>query len=105
MSHVPLTLPPAASAADGAMRPAPAAPRPSTACRRFNVRVISTPRVVLGTLNQAIIRAEQLDRMEGMVNRAKEAGARVLCGGELESGSRPDGGYALRARLPLVLAR
>ena len=26
-----------------------------------------------------IIRAEQLDRMEGMVNRAKEAGARVLC--------------------------
>ncbi len=29
-----------------------------------------------------IIRAEQLDRMEGMVNRAKEAGARVLCGGK-----------------------
>ena len=29
-----------------------------------------------------IIRAEQLDRMEGMVDRAREAGARVLCGGK-----------------------
>jgi len=29
-----------------------------------------------------IIRAEQLDRMEGLVNRARDAGARILCGGK-----------------------
>jgi aldehyde dehydrogenase (NAD+) len=29
-----------------------------------------------------IIRAEQVDRMEGLVDRAKQAGARVLCGGK-----------------------
>jgi len=29
-----------------------------------------------------IIRGEQLDRIEGLVDRAKEAGARVLCGGK-----------------------
>src|SRR5947209_1364134 len=34
-----------------------------------------------------IIRGEQLDRIEGLVDRAREAGARVLCGGK-----RGDGG-------------
>jgi aldehyde dehydrogenase (NAD+) len=29
-----------------------------------------------------IIRLEQLERIEGLVNRAREAGARILCGGE-----------------------
>ncbi|OBH11789.1 aldehyde dehydrogenase [Mycobacterium sp. E342] len=36
------------------------------------------PAIVVGP----IIRLEQLERMEGLVNRAVEAGARVLCGGK-----------------------
>lgn len=38
----------------------------------------SLPTTVVGP----IIRREQLERVEGMVNRAREAGARVLCGGK-----------------------
>ncbi|MGV0045044.1 aldehyde dehydrogenase family protein [Mycobacterium colombiense] len=36
----------------------------------------------LTTVVGPVIRLEQLERMEGMVNRAREAGARVLCGGK-----------------------
>jgi aldehyde dehydrogenase (NAD+) len=35
-----------------------------------------------GNLVGPIIRLEQLERIEGLVNRAREAGARILCGGE-----------------------
>lgn len=35
-----------------------------------------------GNLVGPIIRAEQLERMEGLVDRARDAGARVLCGGK-----------------------
>ena len=46
-----------------------------------------------------IIRAEQLQRVEGLVNRAREAGARVLCGGK--RGDRGGKGFWY---LPTVVA-
>jgi aldehyde dehydrogenase (NAD+) len=46
-----------------------------------------------------IIRAEQLDRIEGLVDRAKQAGFRVLCGGE--RGDRGGKGFWF---LPTVVA-
>lgn len=46
-----------------------------------------------------IIRAEQLERIEGLVGRAREAGARVLCGGK-----RGDGGGKGFWYLPTVVA-
>lgn len=52
-----------------------------------------------GNVVGPIIRLEQLERIEGMVNRAKEAGARVLCGGE--RGDRNGRGFWY---LPTVIA-
>lgn len=52
-----------------------------------------------GTVVGPIIRAEQLQRIEGMVDRAKEAGARVLCGGK--RGDRGGKGFWY---LPTVVA-
>ena len=43
-----------------------------------------------------IIRAEQLDRMEGMVDRAKQAAARVLCGGKRGDRAARDSGTSRR---------
>jgi aldehyde dehydrogenase (NAD+) len=52
-----------------------------------------------GNVVGPIIRLEQLERIEGMVNRAREAGARVLCGGE--RGDRDGKGFWY---LPTVIA-
>lgn len=52
-----------------------------------------------GTVVGPIIRAEQLERIEGMVDRAKAAGARVLCGGK--RGDRGGRGFWY---LPTVVA-